>query len=288
MKPKQLQQKPKSEWRRRRISSFSVLQTSTIETEEIVCNQSEQKDDGLADEPTDFHNSVILDSGSTIKDGTCKNPALLGKLRKSRKPIIQNTNLASKRLDTEGDMGNLTMYCDEKQMANIISQCHLSDKYHNVYDNWVRDGYDVYTEDGVVEFNWTIEGLYAYKLFKKYFNLVAKLREKPSSEMSHLVSTVKENRKGYTPRQFERAKVARKLLHVLGCPTAEKLKLMLKQNLVRNCPVTAEDVNLAEQIFGLDMGALKGKTTRSKPTPVIEDRNSRRIIGTKPRPSPLS
>ena len=28
------------------------------------------------------------------------------------------------------------------------------------------------------------------------------------------------------------------------------------------------DVNIAKKIYGLDIGALKGKTTRNKPTPV--------------------
>ena len=35
--------------------------------------------------------------------------------------------------------------------------------------------------------------------------------------------------------------------------------------------MTIEDVKLAEKIFGLDIGALKGKTTRRNPTPVVED-----------------
>jgi hypothetical protein len=35
--------------------------------------------------------------------------------------------------------------------------------------------------------------------------------------------------------------------------------------------VTAEDVNIAEKIFGADIGALKGKNTRSRPTPVKDD-----------------
>jgi len=35
--------------------------------------------------------------------------------------------------------------------------------------------------------------------------------------------------------------------------------------------VTLEDVNLAEKIFGADIGALKGKTTRRRPTPVKTD-----------------
>jgi hypothetical protein len=37
---------------------------------------------------------------------------------------------------------------------------------------------------------------------------------------STLISTVAENRKGYTLRQFERAKEARRLYYIVGTPTA--------------------------------------------------------------------
>jgi hypothetical protein len=39
-------------------------------------------------------------------------------------------------------------------------------------------------------------------------------------------------------------------------------------NAIRNCPVTTEDVNITEKIFGANMSSLKGKR---KSTPVRED-----------------
>jgi hypothetical protein len=42
-------------------------------------------------------------------------------------------------------------------------------------------------------------------------------------------------------------------------------------NLIANNPVTTEDIEIAEEIFGPDIGSLKGKTTRRKPAPVIND-----------------
>ena len=35
--------------------------------------------------------------------------------------------------------------------------------------------------------------------------------------------------------------------------------------------MTIEDVNIAEKIFGLDVGSIKGKTTREKPAPIVSD-----------------
>ena len=42
-------------------------------------------------------------------------------------------------------------------------------------------------------------------------------------------------------------------------------------NTIKNNPVTTEDLDIAKKIFGPDISSLKGKTTRRKPVPVIED-----------------
>jgi hypothetical protein len=42
-------------------------------------------------------------------------------------------------------------------------------------------------------------------------------------------------------------------------------------NAIRDNPVTTEDIELAERILGPDVGSLKGKATRQKPVPVVND-----------------
>ncbi len=83
-----------------------------------------------------------------------------------------------------------------------------------------------------------------------------------------MVNTLEENKKFFTPRQFERAKTARDLFHSLVCPSVMNLKGAIRMNLIRDNPVTTKDVDLAEHIFGPDIGTVKGKTTRRKPLPV--------------------
>jgi hypothetical protein len=76
-------------------------------------------------------------------------------------------------------------------------------------------------------------------------------------KQSHVINTVKENRVvGYTQRQFEQAKRARELYHIVGMPTIESFKALIKMNATKNCPVTTEDVNNTEKIFGTDMLSL--------------------------------
>jgi hypothetical protein len=95
-------------------------------------------------------------------------------------------------------------------------------------------------------------------------------RRPQGRQPSNLIGTVAENRKGYTLRQFKRAKAARKLYHIVGTPTMNNFKSLLWMNVIQNCPVTV-DVNISEKIFGPDMSSLKGKSIRRKPKPVRSD-----------------
>ncbi|MGC8563168.1 MAG: hypothetical protein ACP5NO_08285, partial [Thermoplasmata archaeon] len=89
-------------------------------------------------------------------------------------------------------------------------------------------------DDRVVKFARTPEGLYAYKPSDRYLAEVAesKCMNPPDSTdavtayrgRSFLISSVEENRKGYTQRQFDDAKRARRFYHIMGCPTIENLK----------------------------------------------------------------
>ena len=85
------------------------------------------------------------------------------------------------------------------------------------------------------------------------------------------MDTVKKNRKNYTARQFERAKRARLLSHMAGHPTDDKLKQLLRMNVIQNCPVVPEDVDLMVKIFGSTVSRMKGTMTRRKTKTVRGD-----------------
>ena len=67
-----------------------------------------------------------------------------------------------------------------------------------------------------------------------------------------------ENEEGFTKRQVECAKTARDEYKLLGFPSMRDFKSMVRDNLIKNCPISMEDVTNALKIYGPDILA-KGK-----------------------------
>ena len=79
-----------------------------------------------------------------------------------------------------------------------------------------------------------------------------------------LVNTIEENKLFFTQRQYQRARRARELYHALGTPSIKDFKSIITTNAISDNPVNTEDIELAQQIFGEDIGSLKGKTIQRK------------------------
>eukprot|EP00957_Ditylum_brightwellii_P162121 12343332-Ditylum_brightwellii.AAC.1 len=82
------------------------------------------------------------------------------------------------------------------------------------------------------------------------------------------IQTVEENKVLCTHREVKSTEQARQLMAMTGRPLMQNLINLISSNLVKNCPVTTQDIRTADKIFGKDVGLLKGKTTRSKPESV--------------------
>jgi hypothetical protein len=78
-------------------------------------------------------------------------------------------------------------------------------------------------------------------------------------------------KKLYSNRQLERTKAARELLDAVGAPSLTDRKAGIRSNQIKDNPVTIGDVILAEKIFGPDVTILRGKATRTQPTPMRHD-----------------
>jgi hypothetical protein len=152
------------------------------------------------------------------------------------------------------------VWYDKNAIANIFGLSYLKKKHSITFDSEKEDAFIVHTDKGNMKCKCNPKGLYTFEVSNNYLKLE-----------NHFINTVKENRVGYTQRQFQQAKKARELYHILGAPTIETFKTLLKMNAIRNCPVTTEDVKIAGNICGPNMLSLKGKSTRRKSTPVQED-----------------
>ena len=243
-----------------RIDWSGLLIATTVD--QTIEKESHHMDD--QDLGKRLRNSITLDNGSTLS--LFSNPDLVENIRRSDKTLVLATNAGVKQSNQEASVpGFGKVYFDKDAIANIFGLSDLKKKYRITYDSMKEDAFLVYKENEIIRFECSPEGLYQYEVSKGYKS------DLKDSGTSYLVSTVTENRKGYTLRQFERAKQARKLYHIVGTPTIENFKSLIRMNIIKNCPVTVEDINIAEKIFGPDISSLKGKSTRRKPKPARKD-----------------
>ena len=88
---------------------------------------------------------------------------------------------------------------------------------------------------------------------------------------ANLLAAVKENACFYTAQQLKDEKRARELYHILGAPSVPTFKSMLRMNVIKNCPMISDHIDIAEKRFGTDVATLKGKTTRKQTPNVLEN-----------------
>ena len=93
----------------------------------------------------------------------------------------------------------------------------------------------------------------------------------PSKKNTCFVNTLRENKSMFSKRQWQRAVEARATYHKVVTPSIKDYKSLVRYGLLKNMPVTIDDINIAEEIFGPDLSALQGKSTRKKPITVIND-----------------
>ena len=235
---------------------------------------------------SDLSKVMILDTGSTI-GGTFMNPDMVYDIRPSTNPTRMKTNAGTKRMAVTASVpGFGNVWYDPTNMANIFGFSSMKDKVTRiVYDSDIEDAFVITQKNKEpIKFERNNEGLYTYKPTDLFVEGIASLKGSlppmgserqvvkswpQNRQVSFMISSVRENLMGYTPRQIKDARAARKLYRAIRSPTVANMKLILKQNLIEECPVTSKDVEVAELIFGPEVGTLKGKTVRKK-SPVVK------------------
>jgi hypothetical protein len=79
-----------------------------------------------------------------------------------------------------------------------------------------------------------------------------------------LINTVAQNRNSYTVRAYKLVALAHRIQDTIGRPSIRDYKKIVSGSWMQNCPVNRADVTAAEEIFGANLGSLKGKTVRHK------------------------
>jgi hypothetical protein len=209
---------------------------------------------------TKLQDLILLDSDST--DTIFCNPKYITNIKDTDDQLEGITNggpLMSKQRCDIPHLGEC--WYNEHSITNIIALSDMTKKFQVTMDSSKEKALLVHFPTKIVKFKQMKGGLYAMN--PKY-----PANFGSTSNQSHLIHTLEQNLKYLSPRQQKRAHKARELYDAMGTPTVEDLKAMIRMNLIRNNKVTTKDVNLAVKAFGPDVGDIKGKTTRSRPTPV--------------------
>jgi hypothetical protein len=149
----------------------------------------------------------------------------------------------------EADMGGRLqpVWFDLNFNTNIFGFSKMVDEgYHVRYDSQVADEFVVTDPNGrTIVFRRDETGLYGFRPSDAYIQCMSHIRA-ANGALCHNITTLEENQAAFTVKQFERAKLARRVYHSIGAPTLENFKTLLRINAIRNCPVTPADVQLAD------------------------------------------
>jgi hypothetical protein len=186
---------------------------------------------------------IILDNGSTFNH--FKDEGMVENIRESSDVFHMVTNAGSKVIKHIADVpGFGKVRFDKDGIANSFSFHQMAKLFQITYDSEEEDSFFVHMPDGIVKFEATAEGLYALDVSQKYLDSIKKTKEEVKASTSVGESYLQET-------------------------VAEKN--LVRANMIKDCPVSVKDINIAEQIFGPSMSVLKGKSRRKTPKTVMKD-----------------
>jgi hypothetical protein len=154
---------------------------------------------------------------------------------------------------------NKSVWFSTRAITNIIALRNLIEQYHVTYDsdNLMFVVHRKSEPKPNMELLMHESGLHYYD---------------PRKE-AHLnfVNTVSKNKEGFTQRQIKGADIARNLYKTLSYPSMKDFKWVIQSNQIKDCPVKVQYIDVAGNIWGKNIAAIKGNTTRSKKIPVDRD-----------------
>jgi hypothetical protein len=235
-------------------TAFQMMQTATIlqqdfepRNADILFKQKIRSKLNL-----DLRNIILLDSQSTM-DLFC-NPNLVQNVKKSKDVMKLQSNGGTMKVNHKASINGYDnkVWFSKDAITNIIALSNLIKQYRVTYDS-IDKMFAVHQEDvdkPNMEFKMRKSELH-------YFN-------PKDVDLTFNINTVSDNKKGFTKRQVKGADQARTLYATLGYPSIKDFKWVIQSNQIKDCPVTVQDVTTAHNIWGKNIAAPKGKTTRHK------------------------
>ncbi len=189
---------------------------------------------------------ILCDNQSTVN--VFSNKSLLTNLRTIPEGVTITGVGGSIWTNTVGDHYLFgTVYYHPEGVANILSFADMRERYQVTFNpdgNYFR--VNVTPRSAI------------------YFHCEGKLyKYRDRREVVNVINTVSDNMRQFTKQEVHGAEAARELFIRMGRPSEKDFLRMITK--IRDCGVTPRDVRNANVIFGKDLGAVKGRTTRHKP-----------------------
>jgi hypothetical protein len=184
-----------------------------------------------------------------------------------------NVRSAARQLQLKSNSGNLPIFkvaefegfhkevwYSQQAITNILSLSCYKQEFDVSYDR----------EDFIVHH--TKQG-YTGMMFKPHSSGLHVYDQEDSWGYAsyNFIQAVQENMLMFTKHQIVNADLARNLQAGMAYPSIKDLKWVVQSNQIKDCPVSAQDVNVALKIWGPSVALLKDKTVCCTPLVVVQD-----------------
>ena len=196
---------------------------------------------------------LLMDSCSSVT--IISNKRLLHGIHKSKQKLRVHCGAGSKVLTMKAKFGDypIEVWYDPTGPANIMSLDEVADVFRMTMDTDIERSINLHRMDGtIIKFRPLMARLYSYKMAPQQ-----------DEQFWSLIQTVKGNQDYYTRREIENADKARRFQNIIMRPSVRFMTDTVIRTLP-NCPVTRRDILVAEDIYGPNLGSVKGKTPTKK------------------------